>query len=277
MGDMIRLRLQVSRPRTPDVCGRLGSFWPSSLLRDVVGDRGIHSIFVSAARLAQATRLDSEIQRLGDRNTLTWEEIKMRIIVFLLAAAAVSGPAAAQCWQDYSYPEYAFSAAFPATPNVETTTYQAANGRSVPARVYSVRQGNELLKVTVADLANTGLDEPAVIDHAIKMLSAGGVVTFNIPQRIYRVYGRSLGIQGGDGSRSMVGVFDYHGRLYQIEAKALPGGSAAATLRFQQSLVFTDGGSNRSEEEIRAFRQGCPGPVGNPAGLDDPRCARPGR
>ena len=189
----------------------------------------------------------------------------MRIIVFLLAAAVVSGPAAAQSWQDYSYPEYAFSVAFPATPNVETTTYQAANGRSVPARVYSVHQGNELLKVTVADLANTGLDEPAVIDHAIKMLSAGGVVTFNIPQRIYRVYGRSLGIQGGDGSRSMVGVFDYHGRLYQIEAKALPGGSAAATLRFQQSLVFTDGGSNRSEEEIRAFRQGCPGPVGNPA------------
>ena len=200
----------------------------------------------------------------------------MRILVFLLAAAAASGPAAAQSWQDYSYPEYAFSVAFPATPNVETTTYQGANGRSVPARVYSVRQGNELLKVTVADLANTGLDEPAVIDHAIKMLSAGGVVTFNIPQRIYRVYGRSLGIQGGDGSRSMVGVFDYHGRLYQIEAKALPGGSAAATLRFQQSLVFTDGGSNRSEEEIRAFRQGCPGPVGNPAGLDDPRCARPG-
>jgi len=151
----------------------------------------------------------------------------MRIIVFLLAAAVVSGPAAAQSWQDYSYPEYAFSVAFPATPNVETTTYQAANGRSVPARVYSVHQGNELLKVTVADLANTGLDEPAVIDHAIKMLSAGGVVTFNIPQRIYRVYGRSLGIQGGDGSRSMVGVFDYHSRLYQIEAKALPPPSAS--------------------------------------------------
>ena len=72
-----------------------------------------------------------------------------------------------------------------------------------------------------------------MIDHAIKTLSAGGEVTFNIPQRIYRVYGRSLGIKGGDGSRSTVGVFDYHGRLYQIEAKALPGAndSAAETLR----------------------------------------------
>jgi hypothetical protein len=78
----------------------LAHFSPAHFWRDVVGDRGIHSIFVSAARLAQATRLDSEIRRLGDRNTFTWEEIKMRIIVFLLAAAAVSSPAAAQSWQD---------------------------------------------------------------------------------------------------------------------------------------------------------------------------------
>jgi hypothetical protein len=127
---------------------------------------------------------------------------------------------------------------------------------------------------SVADLANSGLDEAAVIDHAIKMLSAGGEVKFNIPQRIYRVYGRSLGVQGGDGSRSTISVFDYKGRLYQIEAKALSGGTngAAGTLRFHQSLVFTDGGSNRSDDAIRAIREACPGVAFNPAGLDDPRC-----
>jgi hypothetical protein len=198
----------------------------------------------------------------------------MRMIAFVLAATAVSTPAAAQNWQEYSYPEYAFTVTFPANPQVETMTYQAANGRSVPAHIYSVRQNNSVLKVTVAELANTGLDETAVIDHAIKMLSAGGEVKFNIPQRIYRVYGRSLGVQGGDGSRSTIAVFDYKGRLYQIEAKALPGGtdSAADTLRFQQSLVFTDGGSNRSEDAIRAIHEACPGVPFNPAGLDDPRC-----
>jgi hypothetical protein len=106
------------------------------------------------------------------------------------------------------------------------------------------------LTITIADLAGTSLDETAVIDRAIKMLSSGGEVMFNIPQRIDSVYGRSVGIKGGDGSRSTIGVFDYRRRLYQIEAKALPGGSdgAAEALRFQQSLVFTDGGSNRSEE-----------------------------
>ena len=59
------------------------------------------------------------------------------------------------------------------------------------------------------------------------------------------------------------------------------GGSSADLLRFQQSLVFTDGGSNRSAETIRAIREACRGLAnvvnagGNaaqPAGADDPRC-----
>ena len=47
---------------------------------------------------------------------------------------------------------------------------------------------------------------------------------------IREFYGRSLGVQGGDGSRSTIAVFDYKGRLYQIEAKALPGGTDSAGL-----------------------------------------------
>ena len=79
--------------------------------------------------------------------------------------------------------------------------------------------------MTVADLANTGLDEKAVIDHAIKRLSQGGTVRVNVPARIYQVYGRQLTVEGADGSRSMVAIFDIMGWLYQIEAKVLPGGN----------------------------------------------------
>jgi hypothetical protein len=205
----------------------------------------------------------------------------MRSIPLILAAFVASGPAAAQSWEEYSYPDYAFSVAFPANPQVQNTTYQIADNRSVPARVYTVRQNNSVFMVTVADLANTGLDERTVIDHAMKTLSAGGEVIFDIPHRIYRVYGRQFAMQGADGSRSTVSVFDYNGRLYQLEAKALPGASdgPADTLRFEQSLVFTDGGTNRSEDTIRAIREGCrsdalngAGNPINPAGLDDPRC-----
>ncbi len=205
----------------------------------------------------------------------------MRLIAFVATAFIASSPVAAQEWQEYTYPDHAFTVAFPAIPRVETTPYQLADGRSVPAHVYSVRDINGMFAVTVAEIGNTGLDENAVIDNAIKMLSAGGEVKVNMPHRIYRVYGRQLSIQRSDGSRSMVGLFDYNGRLYLIEGKMAADGGVADVLRFQQSLVFTDGGSNRSAETIRAIREACRGLAGvlnaggnpaQPAGPDDPRC-----
>ena len=198
----------------------------------------------------------------------------MRLIAFVLAAFVVSGPAAAQSWQEYSYPENSFSLMFPVAPQIETGTYQAADGRNVPARIYSARQDKGVFKVTVADLANTGLAENAVIDHAVKMLSQGNEVKVDFPHRIYQVYGRQLSLVGKDGSRSTVAVFDTNGRLYQIEAKILPGGNDTDLIRFQQSLVFDRALSNRSEDTIRNIREACRGVVNNPAGLDDPRCKR---
>lgn len=198
----------------------------------------------------------------------------MRLIAFALAAFAIVGPAAAQNWQEYNYPAYTFTIAFPAVPRVQTTTYRLADGRSVEAHVFSARENDSVFTVTVAELGHTGLDESTVIDHAIKTLSEGGEVKINIPHRIYQVYGRQLSITGADGRRSTVALFDFNGRLYQVEGKTLPGGNPLDMLRFQQSLVFTGGGSNRSAEAIRAIREGCRTGGANPAGLDDPRCAR---
>ena len=198
----------------------------------------------------------------------------MHMIALAAAALVLSTPAVAQSWEEYTYPEYAFSVVFPANPQVETMTYRFVGNRSVPARVYSVRHNDAMLKVTIAEIRDTGLDEGTVIDYAIKMLSQGGEVKDNIPQRVDSVYGRQVSLAWADGSHSEAAVFDYNGRLYQIEAKALPGrtDNSADILRFEQSLVFTDGGSNRSEDMIRALRQACPNTVGPPAGFDDPRC-----
>ncbi len=200
------------------------------------------------------------LQRLGEKS-------KMRLIVLIVATLVGGGPALAQSWREYSYPDQFFTVAFPGDPQMETTTYQAADNRPVEAHVYSVRQDNAVFKVTVAELADTGLEESAVIDHAIKMMSEGGEVKVNIPHRINRVYGRQLSIVGPDGIRSMVAVFDYNGRLYQIEGKALATGNDATAdaIRFVQSLVFTGGGSNRSAEEIRAAEAACSGPGGSGA------------
>ena len=202
----------------------------------------------------------------------------MRLITFVLSAFLVTSPAAARTWQEYTNTEYSFTVMFPATPRIETATYQVADGRSVPARTYSVQQNKGVFKVTVADLANAGLSESAVIDHAVKMLSDGNEVKVNFPHRIYQVYGRQLSLVGKDGSRSTVAVFDTNGRLYQIEARVLPGGDDTDLIRFQQSLIFDrDKLSNRSQDTIKAIKEACagrPNQPNNPAGLDDPRCVR---
>jgi hypothetical protein len=198
----------------------------------------------------------------------------MRSIALLVAISALAGPATAETWKEYSYSDYAFSVTFPADPKMDSTNYQPVDGRSVPAHVWSITQNKSQFKVTVADIANTGLDENAVIDHAMKVLSQGGEVKVNFPHRISRVYGRQFSIAGADGSHETAAVFDYNGRVYQIEAKVLAGGDDTDIIRFQQSLIFTDGGSNRPQDTISAIRQACRGVVNNPAGLDDPRCTR---
>jgi len=200
----------------------------------------------------------------------------MRVIAFVLAGLVVSSPAAAQGWQEYSYSDYRFTVMFPANPKMETIRHEVAPGRSVPARVYSVRQGKSEFKMTVADLANTGLDEKTVIDHAVSKLTAGREVIVNYPHRIYQVYGRQLGTKASDGSRTTVAVFDVLGRLYQIEAKVLTGGDELDLIRFQQSLSFDREVANRTEAEVRAIRESCPGRRDAPfppGGADDPRCS----
>jgi hypothetical protein len=165
----------------------------------------------------------------------------MRLIALVLAAFVASSPAAAQSWTEYAYPDYAFTVSFPAQPRIETTTYPAANGRPMQARVYSVTQDRNVFKMTVVELSDAGLEETAVIDHAIKTLSQGLEIKLDIPHRISRTYGRQLSLLAADGSRSSVALFYHKQRLYQIEGKALASGNATSdAIRFQQSLVFTD-------------------------------------
>jgi hypothetical protein len=196
----------------------------------------------------------------------------MRPFILFPAVLMFANPAAAQGWQEYGYPDYSFAVSFPADPQVETATYRVADERTVNARVYAVRRDDAEFKVTVAELGDPRPEEAAVIDNAIKTLSAGGEVKVNIPHRVNRVFGRQLSIVQGDGSRASVALFDYNGRLYQIEGKSLPtGGNATAdAIRFVQSLAFTGGGSNRSPDEQRGGRAACndqggPAVSGNPA------------
>ena len=171
----------------------------------------------------------------------------MRPIPFIAALFFAASPAAAQSWREFAYPTDFFSVAFPADPKVETTTYQAADGRPVEARVYSVSQDGGVFRMTVADLPDPAMQESAVHDHAVRTLSQGSEIKVDIPHRISRVYGRQLSIAAPDGSYSSVAVFYHKQRLYQIEGTVLPTAANATSdaIRFQQSLAFTDDSTNR--------------------------------
>ena len=165
----------------------------------------------------------------------------MRLIAFIVALLVACAPAGAQTWGDYEYPDEGFTAAFPAEPKVETTSYKASGGRLVEARVYSVmRKGGEF-KVTIADLSQTEMSEGNVMAYAVLMLSRGGEVKIDIPHSTRRIIGRQASIDGVDGSQIYASVFFHNRRLYQIEGTVQAGGSTADAIRFQQSFDFTDG------------------------------------
>jgi hypothetical protein len=168
-------------------------------------------------------------------------------VAVVLAALFAAAPAAAESWKEYAYPLDFFSVAFPAEPQVETTTWQAADGHAALARVYSAAQGGGVFRMTVADLPDPALQESAVLDHAIRTLAQGRTIKVDIPHRISRVYGRQLSLAAPDGSYSSAAVFFHKQRLYEIEGTALPGAANGTSdaIRFQQSLAFTDDSTNR--------------------------------
>jgi hypothetical protein len=210
----------------------------------------------------------------------------MRLIVCLFAMLVAGTGAQAQGWQEYTYPTYSFGVAFPTEPKVETTTYPAPDARTAQAHVFSVTLNDAVFKMTVAELP--GMEESAVIDHAIKTLTQGGDIKLDIPARVARVYGRQVSIAGADGTRSSVAIFYHLGRLYQIEGKAISGNEAGSyAIRFQQSLIFTGGETNRPDIVREAQRNcrnaaganasGATAAEGEPTAQADERCRRRAR
>jgi hypothetical protein len=72
-----------------------------------------------------------------------------------------AGTASAQNWDQYTFKEDGFKVDFPAAPKVTTTTFKSEYGADLPAKVYTVDQGREHYKVTVADYTQA----PRILDE----------------------------------------------------------------------------------------------------------------
>jgi len=163
------------------------------------------------------------------------------VVVLYLASVSASGPAQARDWMEYAYPDHSFTVAFPAEPRIEPATYQAADGRALEARIYSVSQDGVVFKLTVVQLPEAGSDGDALVGHAVKTLTEGNEIKLDIPHRIRQTYGRQLAITRSDGSFTYLAVFVHKQRLYQLEgtASAAGGESEVDAMIFHQSLDLT--------------------------------------
>jgi hypothetical protein len=163
----------------------------------------------------------------------------LRAFVF---AISLTCPAAAAEWKEFQSPDHLFTVTFPSDPKVETSAYRTADGGSFNAHVYSTAQETGVFTLTVAEVPETGnqVQEDALMSDAIKRITEGALIKFDIQHRIRWFYGRQLGIAGANGGYSYVAVFHHNNRLYQIEGKAFVAGGQAEVdaMRFQQSLDF---------------------------------------
>jgi hypothetical protein len=75
----------------------------------------------------------------------------VRLIAVVLALF-FTGSAMADDWKEYENRDYSFTIHFPVDPTVETAAYQAPDGRSFPAHVFSAKQGTGTFKVTVVEM-----------------------------------------------------------------------------------------------------------------------------
>jgi hypothetical protein len=165
----------------------------------------------------------------------------MRVIATAVALF-FTGAALADDWREYENQDYSFTIHFPVDPTVETATYQAADGRSFPAHVFSAKEDTGTFKVTVVEMPGeeTG-PNAAVMKEATKAAAGDGVIKFDIEHRVRSVYGRQLGIAGTNGGYSYVALFYRNSRLYLVEGNAFVAGGQAEVdaARFQQSLDLT--------------------------------------
>ena len=185
-------------------------------------------------------------------------------IIRLVPVAVILGlsaPAAAQGWFGYTSQIDKFTVNFPADPEITEIEYPSEYGAVFPGRIYAVKSGDNVYKVTVIDyrdaeaihLARTNsteADSPERYDYArVDVLASvayaatnyrkrGGEVTYDAWGHIDRVPGLQLQLTNADGSRTYAGIYLHERQLYIVDA-TVPA-TAPPQGHFQQSLGFID-------------------------------------
>ncbi len=195
--------------------------------------------------------------------------MRMRLVPLVSAALvlSVSGPLFSQEWVEFASQEERITCLFPTQPKVTETTWASEYGAILPARVYSVTQGQNRYSLTVVDynpverllvekskscpagaetcqgIGDWGLGywkndvRGAIVYATSKFLQRDVKVTHLMWNSQQMVQGQELQLtNNADQSRTWASIYMHENRLIILEA-TVPKGSPPPAL-FTQSLSW---------------------------------------
>jgi hypothetical protein len=174
----------------------------------------------------------------------------MRIIagaVFALFLAA--GPAVAEEWNEYDYPDQGVAIQFPVKPQAMKSTYDSVYVKGLPSFVASAEDDHVIYKLTVVDLSTrSDMGTNFLNEAGNRLLRDGELLSTDFPHvynSVRSVFGLTIVIDRKDGSRVRTSLYQHRGRLYIVEAIVLPArGDKDMTTpsRYDQTIRFPPDG-----------------------------------
>lgn len=161
----------------------------------------------------------------------------LALLVALSAGLLAIGGAEAQPGTKYVNRDLHFTINFPEEPRVEHTTYVAAEGRPIPAQVFSVEDGTALYKLTVVDFSEHQALEVGATAHAVETLTRRGDGHHNRYAYMDGLGGHDLTLYEASGRRLQATVYLYDHRLYIVEGSDIA--EAPLPSWFTYSLIIT--------------------------------------
>jgi len=147
-----------------------------------------------------------------------------RIIPAALILLVGGASAFAQEWIEYVDRKEFFQINFPGQPTVKDISYKTESGETVPAKVYTAKEGPATYTLTVVNYkgSEAGDYRGSTAWAAWNFRKRGGVVTYDAYAQTDRIIGHQLQITNPDKSRSYIGIHPNMRRLYIMEASAPP-------------------------------------------------------
>ena len=162
----------------------------------------------------------------------------------------VSAPAFAQEWIEYVDRKEYFQINFPGQPTVTEIEYETQSGDTVPAKVYTAKEGPATYVITVVNYkgAEGGDYHGSTAWAAWQFRQRGGEVTYDAYAVTDRIRGHQLQITNPDGTRSYIGIHPHMRRLYIMEASAPPDYPPPSD--FPQTISILDDKGHRVRYEL---------------------------